>query len=613
MKELDRHLFGEGRHEQLWTVFGAHVSGDRTSFAVWAPNARAVQLVGDFNGWDGSGHEMEPTGHGIWELTLAGLDNGSLYKFRVQGPEGPWTDKADPFAFQAQRPPETASVVFDSTYAWSDAGWMNKRAQGQPHAEPMSIYEVHLGSWRKGRTYRELAIELVEYVREAGFSHVELMPVMEYPFGGSWGYQVTGYYAPTARFGDPDDFRALVDALHAAGISVIVDWVPAHFPRDVWALARFDGTPTYEHPDPRLGEHPDWGTLIFDFGRNEVRNFLIANALYWLEEFHIDGLRVDAVASMIYLDYSRDPGQWTPNVRGGNENLEAVAFLQELNATCYRRNPGVAMIAEESTAWPGVTRSTDLDGLGFGFKWNLGWMHDSLGYMREDPINRSHHHHQLTFAMMYAYADNFLLPLSHDEVVHGKGSLFGKMPGSHEQKLANLRAYYAFMWAHPGKQLVFMGGEFGQPHEWADDGELDWGLLHDPRHGGLHRFVADLNAAYAESPELWSTDYDPNGFGWIDADDSGNNVLSFMRSTDESTLVCVVNFAGVTHHDYRVGLPGPGPWFEVLNSDDAAYGGYGVANPGAIMADDESRHGRPVSAALQIPALGAVWLRSDRA
>ncbi|HVE27077.1 MAG TPA: 1,4-alpha-glucan branching protein GlgB, partial [Sporichthya sp.] len=483
--EVDLHLIREGRHEQLWQVLGARVRRYEgptgtiagTSFAVWAPNARAVRLIGDFNYWDGRAYPLRSLGSsGVWELFVPDIGPGTHYKFEILGRDGSWRQKADPMAAAAEVPPATASVVYESSYAWDDAQWMTARSSVSPGIRPMSIYEVHLGSWRTGLSYRELAEQLVGYVQEAGFTHVEFLPVAEHPFGGSWGYQVSSYYAPTSRFGSPDDFRYLVDRLHQAGIGVIIDWVPAHFPKDEWALARFDGTPLYEHGNPQRGEHPEWGTLIFDFGRAEVRNFLVANASYWLEEFHIDGLRVDAVASMLYLDYSRPEGQWSPNQYGGRENLDAVQFLQEMNATVYRRSPGAFTLAEESTAWPGVTRATHLGGLGFGFKWNMGWMHDSLGFVSHDPIHRQYHHHQMTFSMMYAYSENYVLPLSHDEVVHGKGSLLGKMPGDRWQKLANLRAYLAFMWAHPGKQLLFMGGEFGQEAEWSEARSLDWWL-----------------------------------------------------------------------------------------------------------------------------------------
>jgi 1,4-alpha-glucan branching enzyme len=468
---------------------------------------------------------------------------------------------------------------------------------------------VHLGSWRQGLDYRELADHLVGHVTYLGFTHVELMPVAEHPFGGSWGYQVSSYFAPTSRFGSPDDFRYLVDRLHQAGIGVIVDWVPAHFPKDAWALARFDGTALYEHPDPRRGEQVDWGTYVFNFGRTEVRNFLVANALYWLEEFHIDGLRVDAVASMLYLDYSREDGEWVPNEFGGRENLEAVAFLQEANATAHKRVPGIVTIAEESTAWPGVTRPTHLGGLGFNFKWNMGWMHDSLAYMANEPIYRQYHHHQMTFSMMYAYSENYVLPISHDEVVHGKGSLLRKMPGDRWQQLANLRAYLAFMWAHPGKQLLFMGAEFGQESEWAESRSLDWWLTDNPDHRGVQTLVHDMNRAYSDARALWARDADPGGFEWIDANDAGNNVFSFIRWGDDgSALACITNFAAVPHEGYRVGLPAAGRWDEVLNTDADLYEGSGVGNLGSVDAQPEGWHAQPASATLRVPPLGTVWL-----
>jgi 1,4-alpha-glucan branching enzyme len=617
--EIDLHLIGEGRHEELWTVLGAHtraydglagpVTG--TSFAVWAPSAQGVRLAGDFNYWDGRAHPMRAMGStGVWELFVPDVGDGAHYKFDVLGQDGEWRQKADPVAFRAEVPPATASVVFTSTYQWGDGDWLERRAKTDPLTSPMSAYEVHLGSWRKGKSYRELADELVGHVSYLGFTHVELLPVAEHPFGGSWGYQVSSYFAPTSRYGDPDDFRYFVDRLHQAGIGVIVDWVPAHFPKDAWALARFDGTALYEHPDPRRGEQLDWGTLVFDFGRTEVRNFLVANALYWLEEFHIDGLRVDAVASMLYLDYSREPGQWLPNQYGGRENLEAVAFLQEVNATAYKRVPGIVTIAEESTAWPGVTRPTHLGGLGFGFKWNMGWMHDSLGYMANEPIYRQYHHHQMTFSMMYAYTENFVLPISHDEVVHGKGSLLRKMPGDRWQQLANLRAYLAFMWAHPGKQLLFMGSEFGQESEWAESRSLDWWLTENPDHRGVQTLVADLNRIYVESPSLFTLDADPSGFDWIDANDAGNNVFSFLRhGSDGSALACVANFSAIPHEGYRIGLPVAGRWDEVLNSDAEIYSGSGVGNLGAVEATSNGWHGRPASTTLRVPPLGTVWLR----
>ena len=619
--EMDLHLIGEGRHEELWTVLGAHVrrydspSGPvtGTSFAVWAPSARGVRVVGDFNGWDGSSHPMRALGSsGVWELFVPDIGAGTHYKFAVLGVDSVWRDKADPMARRTEVPPLTASVVDESDYTWNDQAWLEQRAQTAAHAAPMSVYEVHLGSWRQGLSYKELADQLVEYVSWLGYTHVELMPVAEHPFGGSWGYQVTGYFAPTSRFGSPDEFRYLVDRLHASGIGVIVDWVPAHFPKDEFALARFDGTPLYEHADPQRGEQMDWGTLVFDFGRREVRNFLVANASYWLEEFHIDALRVDAVASMLYLDYSREEGQWSPNQYGGRENLEAVQFLQEMNATVYRRSPGAMTIAEESTAWPGVSRPTHLGGLGFGFKWNMGWMHDSLDYMAHEPVHRGYHHHQMTFSMVYAYSENYLLPISHDEVVHGKGSLLRKMPGDRWQQLANLRAYLGFMWAHPGKHLLFMGQEFAQESEWSEERSLDWWLLDLPDHRGVALTVKELNAVYKATPALWSQDIDQAGFSWIDANDSTGNVFSFLRlGVDGSALACISNFAGQPHEGYRLGLPWAGQWREVLNTDAAEYFGSGVGNFGGVEATDDSWHGQPASALLRVPPLGTVWLASE--
>jgi 1,4-alpha-glucan branching enzyme len=619
--ELDLHLISEGRHEELWRALGARVRTSAsafgpvtgTAFAVWAPGARGVRVVGDFNHWDGRAHPMRSLGAtGVWELFIPELENGTVYKFDILGADGEWHRKADPMAQATEIPPATASKVFTSAYEWGDGEWMDQRkARDWPH-EPMSVYEVHLGSWRQGLGYRELAEELTAYVVETGFTHVEFLPVAEHPYGPSWGYQVTSYYAPTSRFGDPDGFRHLVDRLHQAGIGVIVDWVPAHFPKDEWALARFDGTPLYEHADPTRGEHPDWGTYIFDFGRSEVRNFLVANANYWLEEFHIDGLRVDAVASMLYLDYSREDGAWTPNVYGGRENLEAISFLQEMNATVYKRYPGVMTIAEESTAWPGVSRPTHLGGLGFGFKWNMGWMHDTLGYLQHESVFRHYHHGEITFSLVYAFAENYVLPLSHDEVVHLKGSLLGKMPGDTWQKFAGLRALLAYMWAHPGKQLLFMGGEFGQGGEWAEERSLDWWLLDDDNHRGVQKLVRDLNGAYRRSPALWSRDNEPEGFEWIDANDAAGNVLSFLRhGSDGSVMACVVNFAGMPHEDYRVGLPQAGVWREVLNTDAYDYGGSGVGNLGQVEAVSEPWHAQPASAVLRVPPMGVVWLVPD--
>jgi len=617
--EMDLHLIREGRHEELWRVLGAHVRREGevtgTAFAVWAPSARGVRVIGDFNFWDGHAHPMRSLGSaGVWELFVPGVMAGTRYKFDICGPDGSWHRKADPMAALAGRPPATDSVVFESSYEWQDEAWLARRAEADPLREPMSVYEVHLGSWRPGLSYTELADQLTAYVTELGFSHVEFLPVAEHPFGGSWGYQVTSYYAPTARFGTPDEFRHLVDRLHQAGVGVILDWVPAHFPRDSWALARFDGTPLYEHPDPRRGEHPDWGTLIFDYGRAEVRNFLVANAVYWLEEFHVDGLRVDAVASMLYLDYSRKDGEWLPNAQGGRENLDAVALLHEANATCYKRVPGILMIAEESTAWPGVTRPVHLGGLGFGLKWNLGWMHDTLSYLQRDPLFRGYHHNELTFSMMYAYSENFVLPLSHDEVVHGKGSLLAKMPGDDWKKFAGLRALIAYMWAHPGKQLLFMGSEWGQASEWSQEAGLDWAALRGERHAGMQRLVADLNAAYRADPALWSGDFTPDGFSWIDANDSAGNVVSFLRLAADGSgrvLACVANFAGQPHLNYRIGLPLAGRWREVVNTDAKVYGGSGVGNLGAVQAVAEPWHGRPNSARITVPPLGVLWLAPE--
>src|SRR3954453_7962520 len=616
--EVDLHLIAEGRHEQLWEVLGAHVrtydtqSGPvtGTSFAVWAPSARGVRVAGDFNYWDSRAHTMRALGStGVWELFVPDVGAGTRYKFHVLGADGVWREKADPMAFATETPPATASIVFDASYEWNDEAWCARRSRGDALTAPMSVYEVHLGSWRQGKSYIELAEELVAYVQDLGFTHVEFLPVSEHPYGPSWGYQISSYYAPTSRFGDPDEFRYLVDRLHQAGIGVLVDWVPAHFPKDAWALARFDGTPLYEHADPRLGEHPDWGTYVFNFGRREVRNFLVSNAVFWCENFHIDGLRVDAVASMLYLDYSREPGQWVPNAHGGRENLDAVAFLQEMNATVYKRVPGVITVAEESTAWPAVSKPTYLGGLGFGFKWNMGWMHDTLDYMSRAPIYRMYHHHQMTFSMMYAYTENFILPVSHDEVVHGKGSLLRKMPGDRWQQLANLRALLAYMWPHPGKQLLFMGSEIAQEAEWAESRSLDWWLEQTPGHSGLQQLVRDLNRLYAAHPQLWELASDPAGFEWIDANDSTHNTFSYLRKDKSGhPLAIVVNFAAVPQDNYRIGLPHSGRWREVLNTDAELYGGSGVGNLGAVVAEDVPWHGRPASAELRVPPLGSVWL-----
>jgi 1,4-alpha-glucan branching enzyme len=617
--DLDLHLFAEGRHERLWEVLGAHVDEidgtPGTSFTVWAPKARAVQVVGDFNGWDGGGHPLAPLGGpGVWGAFVPGVGAGDRYKFRIHGSDDSWHEKADPMAFGTEVPPATASVVVDSAHAWQDADWVARRDATDWLEAPMSVNEVHLGSWRQGLGYRELADALADHLEATGFTHVELMPVAEHPFGGSWGYQVTSYYAPTSRFGSPDDFRWFVDRLHQRGFGVVVDWVPAHFPKDEWALARFDGGPLYEHPDPRRGEQPDWGTYVFDFGHPQVRNFLVANALFWIEEFHLDGLRVDAVASMLYLDYSREDGQWLPNQHGGRENLEAVQLLQELNATVYKHHPGVVMVAEESTAWPGVSRPTEGGGLGFGFKWNMGWMHDTLGYLGHDPVHRSYHHGEMTFAIDYAWTENFVLPLSHDEVVHGKGSLWGRMPGDDWNKAAGVRALLAFMWAHPGKQMLFMGGEFAQEGEWAESRSLDWEQAEQPLHAGVQSLVSDLNAIYRETPALYSADAVPEGFAWIDASDTQGNVVCFLRrGADGSQLACLANFSGSPHHDYRVGLPLTGRWREVLNTDAEVYGGSGVGNLGSVEAEGVPWHGQATSALVQLPPSGVLWLEPDGA
>jgi 1,4-alpha-glucan branching enzyme len=619
--ELDLHLAGEGTHRRLYEVMGAHVRTvegiEGTSFAVWAPNARSVRVVGDFNSWDGRLHPMRSLGSsGVWELFLPDVGEGALYKFEVVTAQGEVVIKTDPYAFSTEAPPATACIVHSPTYDFHDEEWMRRRASANAHRRPMSIYEVHLGSWKRtpdGRplNYRDLAGQLAGYVTDMGFTHVELLPVAEHPFTGSWGYQISNYFAPTARHGSPDDFRYFVDTLHQAGIGVIVDWVPAHFPRDQWALGRFDGTALYEHIDPRRGEHPDWGTYIFNYGRNEVRNFLVSNALYWIDQLHVDGLRVDAVASMLYLDYSRREDEWQPNVFGGRENLEAVDFLKELNTIVHSEFPGVLMIAEESTAFPGVSHPVDSGGLGFGFKWNMGWMHDSLGYFAKDPIYRRFHHNQLTFSLMYAFSENFILPISHDEVVHGKCSLLGKMPGDDWQRRANLRSFLGYMWAHPGKQLLFMGGEIGQYREWNHDTSVDWHLLDDAGHAGIQHLVKDLNRVYRETPALWDIDFTPEGFGWIDANDVDNNVLTFYRrSHDDRFLVCLCNFSPVPRTGYRVGLPRGGRFEEVMNTDAEIYGGANMGNQGSVEAEPVPWHGLEHSAMVTLPPLAVVWLRA---
>ncbi|MGZ4375606.1 MAG: 1,4-alpha-glucan branching protein GlgB, partial [Gaiellaceae bacterium] len=608
--DVDIWLARAGRHEQIYEKLGAHVVDGGVRFAVWAPNAKYVSVVGDFNRWDSAASPLSLLGDaGIWEAVVEGAQEGQCYKFHVDG-----RNKADPYAFRAEVPPGTASIVFESHHVWQDDEWVEARRRQDPLERPVSVYEVHASSWRRGLGWRELAEQLGPYVKDLGFTHVELMPVMQHPFAGSWGYQVTGYYAPQSTLGTPDDFRAFVDVLHGHGIGVILDWVPAHFPRDAWALAEFDGTHLYEHADPRRGEHPDWGTLVFNLGRTEVRNFLLANALFWLREYHVDGLRVDAVASMLYLDYSRKAGEWVPNEFGGREDLDSVSFLKELNELVHAREPGAISAAEESTAWPGVSRPTYLGGLGFGLKWNLGWMHDTLAYFSHEPVHRRYHHNELTFSLVYAWTENFILPLSHDEVVHGKGSLLQKLPGDRWQQLANLRSLYAYMWAHPGKKLLFMGSELADPAEWKHDGELPWPLLEDAGHAGVRDLVRDLNRLYRHEPALWEADYTPEGFGWIEPNDAFHNVLAFERIArdGESRVVCVANLSPVPRESYRLGLPHEGRWRELLNTDSSLYGGSGVGNLGGVDAEVLGWHDQPYSGLLTLPPLGAIWLVPDR-
>jgi len=628
--EVDLYLLGIGEHLEAYRVLGAHlrtlegIAG--TSFAVWAPNAQRVSVVGDFNGWDGRRHMMRSLGgSGIWEIFVPGVTEGTHYKFEIRGPHGDVFLKTDPYGFFAQHDLRTACMVTDlDRYGWSDSAWMAARARRDGYAEPMSVYEVHLGSWRRRPedhnrplSYLELTEELVAYVTDMGFTHVELLPVMEHPFDGSWGYQVVNFFAPSSRFGTPDEFRHLIDALHRAGIGVILDWVPGHFPKDAHGLARFDGTALYEHEDPRLGEHKDWGTLIFNYGRNEVRNFLIANALFWLDQYHIDGLRVDAVASMLYLDYSRNADEWVPNRFGGRENLEAIEFLKAFNTACYARHPGVMTIAEESTAWPGVSKPVYEGGLGFGFKWNMGWMNDSLRYIARPPVHRKYHQGEITFSMLYAYHEHFILVLSHDEVVHGKGSLLNKMPGDDWQKAANLRMFLSWMWTHPGKKLLFQGGEIGQWREWDHSHSIDWHLLQHQPHAGLQRLVRRLNEIYKTEPALFALDDRPEGFEWIDFHDADNTVWSFIRKspdgTDTSDLLVVVNATPVVRCGYRVGVPFGGSYERILNSDDADFGGSGALAGGAFHSEGSGTHGRPHSIVMDLPPLAVVILRIPKA
>ncbi|MDQ3806250.1 MAG: 1,4-alpha-glucan branching protein GlgB [Acidobacteriota bacterium] len=619
---LDEHLFNEGRHWQIYEKLGAHVrdlGGVRgVSFAVWAPFADGVSVVGDFNNWDGRLHQMRKLGvSGVWEIFLPDLGPGAVYKYEIHRHGHLPFLKADPYALYAEVPPATSSVVFEVGYQFTDREWMQARAARDHYRRPLSIYEVHLGSWRRvpeeqGRslTYRETAPALADYCLELGFTHVEFLPLKGHPYGGSWGYQVASYYAPTARFGDPDGFRFLVDYLHNRGVGVIMDWVPAHFPKDDWALGRFDGTALYEHLDPRQGEHPEWGTFIFNYGRNEVRNFLIANALFWLGECHVDGLRVDAVASMLYLDYSRTEGRWVPNKYGGRENLEAVDFIRELNEVVHREQPGAMMIAEESTSWPLVTKGADQGGLGFDFKWNMGWMHDTLKYFERDPLVRRYFHNNLTFGLTYAWSENYILPFSHDEVVHMKGSMLNKMHGTRAQKFANLRALYAYMWAHPGKKLLFMGGELGQWREWSEERSLDWHLLDEPEHEGVRALVRDLNRLLGERPALYEADVEPRGFRWIDVDNAPENVVAFLRAGPYTgdRLVCVCNFSAVARPGYRLGLPAAGTYRLILNTDAPVYAGSDAASaPESFEAEEQPVHGFPFSAALDLPPLTTLW------
>lgn len=621
MGELDEYLLGEGTHQRLWQVLGAHIitheGVDGTHFAVWAPNAERLSVVGDFNIWDGRRHPMRRRGAtGVWETFVPGLGEGATYKYEIRGPGGHLMPlKADPVGFGSEHPPANASVVRRISGDFHDAGWMESRGSRQNVDAPISVYEVHLGSWRRAPgdrmlSYTELAEQLVDYAAQMGFTHIELLPVSEYPFDGSWGYQPVGLFAPTIRHGTPPEFRAFVDAAHAKGIGILLDWVPGHFPSDAHGLGRFDGTPLYEHADPREGFHQDWNTLIYNYGRTEVQNFLVSNALYWLEEFHIDGLRVDAVASMLYRDYSRKEGEWVPNRDGGRENYEAIAMLQRMNIVAYGESPGVMTVAEESTAFPGVSRPVNHGGLGFGFKWNMGWMNDTLSYMHKDPIHRKYHHHQMTFGLHYAWSENYILPISHDEVVHGKGSMLGKMPGSGDEKFANLRAYYGFMWAHPGKKLLFMGQEFAQGAEWNHKQSLDWHQLDLPAHAGVQALVRDLNRVYRETPALHINDTRPEGFEWIESNDAEASVYSWIRkgAATDAMVVALVNMTPVDRQ-YRVGLPAGGHWAELLNTDAAAYGGGNRGNLGGVTAEQVPWHGRPWSALVTLPPLSAVYLK----
>jgi 1,4-alpha-glucan branching enzyme len=621
LSDDDVFLFNEGTHARLYRRLGAHLLShegvEGTYFAVWAPDAESVSVIGDFNGWDRGADRLQPhASSGIWEGFLAGVGEGAVYKFHVASRfAGYRVDKADPFAFLAETPPKTASVVWPLDFEWGDQAWMRERHRANALDAPLAIYEVHLGSWMRGEgdrilSYRELAPRLAEHAKALGFTHVELLPVMEHPFYGSWGYQTTGYFAPTSRYGTPQDLMAFMDHLHREGIGVILDWVPSHFATDEHGLGRFDGTHLYEHADPQLGFHPDWGSYVFNYGRNEVRSFLLSSALHWLDTYHADGLRVDAVASMLYLDYSRGPGEWIPNRHGGRENLEAIDFLRQLNVAVYRDHPGVQTYAEESTAWPRVSRPVEHGGLGFGLKWDMGWMHDTLEYFDRQPVHRSYHHDRITFRMLYAFNENFVLPLSHDEVVHGKGSLLSKMPGDEWQRFANLRLLLSYMYAQAGKKLLFMGSEFGQGSEWRHDHSLDWHLLEHEPHLGVQRLVADLGRIYREQPALHELDCDPAGFEWVDASDAAGSIMSFLRKSSSGAppVLVVCNFTPVVRHGYRIGVPSTGRWTELLNSDAVGYGGSGQGNLGGVEAEEEPMHGRAWSVPLTLPPLACLFL-----
>jgi 1,4-alpha-glucan branching enzyme len=620
LTDHDVYLLKEGTHGRLYEKLGCQLREDGAHFAVWAPNARSVSVIGEFNGWDPRAHALAPRadGSGVWEEFVAGAARGQAYKFRIVSPRNGFeTDKADPFAFYAETPPGTASRAWSLEYRWEDGEWMAARRAANALAAPISIYEVHLGSWRRKDggflSYRESARELAEYARDMGFTHVELLPVTEHPFYGSWGYQTTGYFAPTARYGTPQDFMYFVDVLHRHGLGVILDWVPSHFPSDGHGLAYFDGTYLYEHADPKQGFHPEWSSYVYNYGRHEVRSFLLSSALFWLDRYHIDGLRVDAVASMLYLDYGRKAGEWIPNRYGGKENIEAIEFLRMMNEAVYRDHPDVQTVAEESTAWPMVSRPAYVGGLGFGMKWNMGWMHDTLDYLAQDPIHRKYHHDRITFSIWYAFAENFVLPLSHDEVVHGKGSLIGKMPGDTWQQFASLRALYGYMWAHPGKKLLFMGGEFGQRREWTHEEALEWWVLQYPEHAGLQRWVADLNRLYRNEPALFEADFDPSGFEWIDCRDAQASVISFVRKRRDGRgpILVVCNFTPVARRNYLVGVPAGGYWRELLNSDATLYGGGGVGNYGGVEAAPVPAHGRFHSITLTLPPLSTLFLKHE--